>query len=536
MLNDLQRLCERLVALGLPPVRATGERERQTWELDFRGALNDLVETARDHVARADRVPAFPDKGSERFQQDWEAQNTAFQACIRSGETLAAIANRVCDLAQRIDLQAMNSPPPVYSGDVAAIIRQKRAKEEEEARLEQQRQSAIAAAWPLVQAWQNLMGTLYKNRHLMAQASPPEEEQVRGREDIATSGIALCREVRRTNWSHKLTEADPVTELAKVAQEIYKLMGLWGGEDSKGLLALLTDVAGMPELDRRNVWNLVEGWAERIVEPGTAWVVQRQCAPKPEPPVCAAAPQSPEEAGGGGRVAALASALLSDLEGFSAHLDVIEGVSPKDVDVPDLIARLRRLWGRLPPGAVPPPEPTGPDLTVAHARNYVLEMQEKLHSLAGHGGSQSSVSELEPAGVEVGAGGAEGDTGAEDGSAAGEQPAANGGTPANQEKIDRLPKRLRRAYRAFLYVALKMGKSLKDLKDQEAYDWLQEDGVPEIGELADYKLPTNAETWRTYLNDARKALGEQKYQSRKGRQHGGSIVKESQIERRVADD
>jgi hypothetical protein len=106
LLKELQRLCQRLVALGLPPIRATGDKDRQAWELDFRGALNDLVEAARDHVARADSVPAFPDKDSERFQQEWEAHNTAFQASIRSGESIATIANRVWDLAQLIDLQA----------------------------------------------------------------------------------------------------------------------------------------------------------------------------------------------------------------------------------------------------------------------------------------------------------------------------------------------------------------------------------------------------------------------------------------------
>ena len=66
----------------------------------------------------------------------------------------------------------------------------------------------------------------------------------------------------------------------------------------------------------------------------------------------------------------------------------------------------------------------------------------------------------------------------------------------------------RKAYLSFLYAE---AKNERRLQDQDAYDWLTENGIDaETGELADYSLPQYS-NWSRYLRVARNATGEQKY-------------------------
>jgi hypothetical protein len=91
--------------------------------------------------------------------------------------------------------------------------------------------------------------------------------------------------------------------------------------------------------------------------------------------------------------------------------------------------------------------------------------------------------------------------------------------------IQMMSSSVRVAYLAFAYAESKAGKQLQD---QEAYELLHEEGIPEgagsRGELTEYELPA-FDTWSRQLREARKALGEQKYSRRRGRSHGMSIVK-----------
>jgi hypothetical protein len=104
-----------------------------------------------------------------------------------------------------------------------------------------------------------------------------------------------------------------------------------------------------------------------------------------------------------------------------------------------------------------------------------------------------------------------------------------------QQKIAKLPRRVRRAYWSF--EAARLMAESKELKDWEAYKLLKEEGIPEDrqGELTDYQLPAK-DAWSRYLRIARRALGGQKNTPRRGRQHGRSIVRRDQIEMPVNDD
>jgi hypothetical protein len=102
---------------------------------------------------------------------------------------------------------------------------------------------------------------------------------------------------------------------------------------------------------------------------------------------------------------------------------------------------------------------------------------------------------------------------------------------ANREELIQgmLPS-VRLAYLAFMYAE---SKAARRLEDREAYDLLNEEGIPsgagDRGELTEYQLPT-FETWSRQLRKAREALGEQKYTRRAGRPTGRSIVRGSQVE------
>jgi len=72
------------------------------------------------------------------------------------------------------------------------------------------------------------------------------------------------------------------------------------------------------------------------------------------------------------------------------------------------------------------------------------------------------------------------------------------------------------------------------MEDREAYEWLREYGIDQgkgdLGELTDYQLPDAFDTFRRYVTDARKPLGESKYTRREGRKHGGSVARQDEIE------
>jgi hypothetical protein len=125
------------------------------------------------------------------------------------------------------------------------------------------------------------------------------------------------------------------------------------------------------------------------------------------------------------------------------------------------------------------------------------------------------------------------ESGTSSSSAEGEQ-AEGIGERIRQQKIANLPRAIRRAFLAFEAVARKKEKRLEDLEDHEALKLLKEEGVPDDaddrGELIDYKPPKSVETFRKYLSIARRALGELKYTSRRGRAHGKSIARQGQIE------
>jgi hypothetical protein len=102
---------------------------------------------------------------------------------------------------------------------------------------------------------------------------------------------------------------------------------------------------------------------------------------------------------------------------------------------------------------------------------------------------------------------------------------------AREKILKQLEPAVRKAYLAYQYAeTIKCQK----LEDRAAYDWLKENGFDsekdEFGELMDYKLPKNYETFRRYLTEARKPLDENKYIPRAGRWHGRSIVEKDEIE------
>lgn len=89
---------------------------------------------------------------------------------------------------------------------------------------------------------------------------------------------------------------------------------------------------------------------------------------------------------------------------------------------------------------------------------------------------------------------------------------------------------VRQAYLGFELAETMSGRRLED---REAYEYIHGNGLPEkaghLGELNDYELPV-FDTWARYLREARKALGEQKYNRRAGRPIGASIVKVDEVE------
>lgn len=99
-----------------------------------------------------------------------------------------------------------------------------------------------------------------------------------------------------------------------------------------------------------------------------------------------------------------------------------------------------------------------------------------------------------------------------------------------KEKLASVQAAERKAYHAFSTAEL---RAERRLEDREAYDLLEENGLPgnmnDCLELTDYTLP-QFETWARQLRAARKALGEQKYTRRTGRPLSGSIAKAKELD------
>jgi hypothetical protein len=103
---------------------------------------------------------------------------------------------------------------------------------------------------------------------------------------------------------------------------------------------------------------------------------------------------------------------------------------------------------------------------------------------------------------------------------------------ARKAALGQLEQACRKAYYAYQYAESKAGKCLADDK---AHDFLKENGIDENGShldepaLTDYEVPSR-DTWKRYLREARKALGEQKNRRRGRPTITRSIVKGDQIE------
>ncbi|WP_417735865.1 hypothetical protein [Rosistilla oblonga] len=99
--------------------------------------------------------------------------------------------------------------------------------------------------------------------------------------------------------------------------------------------------------------------------------------------------------------------------------------------------------------------------------------------------------------------------------------------PNVEAKLAGLKPAERKAYSAFQYVAEKKEVTPKELKDEDAWDYLNSVGIEGTDALCDYK-PPKLDTFTRYLTAARKAMGELKTQPKTCR-GGRSIVKRSEI-------
>ena len=93
--------------------------------------------------------------------------------------------------------------------------------------------------------------------------------------------------------------------------------------------------------------------------------------------------------------------------------------------------------------------------------------------------------------------------------------------------IDQLQPAHRRAYLAFQYAAVKLERTPEGLRDLEAWDYIDENGVEGAGDLDDYALPL-PDTFADYLNRARRMLGEPKKRPRTARM-GKSTPRQSEV-------
>lgn len=91
-----------------------------------------------------------------------------------------------------------------------------------------------------------------------------------------------------------------------------------------------------------------------------------------------------------------------------------------------------------------------------------------------------------------------------------------------EEILKQLPDAQRKAYVSLMIAELKAEGKFK--RDDDAYDYLKAEGIPDGAALDDYSLPA-LDTWKRHVRGARLALGEQKNKRRAGRTHGKSIVR-----------
>jgi len=89
----------------------------------------------------------------------------------------------------------------------------------------------------------------------------------------------------------------------------------------------------------------------------------------------------------------------------------------------------------------------------------------------------------------------------------------------NESQFDKLPRSQKLAYLAAEYAEITLGK---ELKDKEAWDYLNNYGFGDYDHLNEYQLPS-IDTFSTYLSRARKALGTRRYTRKHGR-FGRSII------------
>lgn len=109
--------------------------------------------------------------------------------------------------------------------------------------------------------------------------------------------------------------------------------------------------------------------------------------------------------------------------------------------------------------------------------------------------------------------------------------------PAAKTEADLQPAD-RKAYYAYSWAEGRLLEAgATRVTDREAYDWLQENGLPDekdslqlATEFAGYRLPA-FDTWNKQVRNARKVLGDQKHQKRAGRAAGRSIARGRAIER-----
>jgi hypothetical protein len=202
------------------------------------------------------------------------------------------------------------------------------------------------------------------------------------------------------------------------------------------------------------------------------------------------------------------------------------GAGPLPPTWDELIQRLREQLGNFPSDAS---DTRNEQARTEHARGAGADRDQGKAGKAE--GAEANRSEKQAEGRQTSP--AEGTgTGRDQGGAGQNQ--GGGVTPAQrEEQIRRMTPAIRLAYLSFKHAEKKKEKFLED---REAHEVLKdEDFAEDVGELADYQLPTFG-TWARQLRHARRLLGEQKYTRRAGRPTGKSVVRQDQIERPERDD
>jgi len=111
-------------------------------------------------------------------------------------------------------------------------------------------------------------------------------------------------------------------------------------------------------------------------------------------------------------------------------------------------------------------------------------------------------------------------------SGGGEIQSDDAGVPNKLERLATIRAADKKAYFTYAYAETNLGH----VTDKRAYEWLKDNGLPDevqspelANELAGYELPAFP-TWAKQVRNARKVLGEQKYEKRADKKPGRSIV------------